>query len=467
MKEFLMAFTIYICLVPVAIVMYFYMYPKNWKTKNRILGVNNRKEFKEGNAAEFIDILNAAHRKQALVITVGIVIVSTIILFIPEMFVKMIASTLFVYVALILLAIPYALGNAEMKRYKKNLGILSENNIYADLKTVGSIHALNKPLLIVLNIIGLLILAAAVLIDTGVIPVSFAIFKGTFMVSTLILAFEFTNLILFPISFMVDNSRNEVICEDSNVNANYNRAKKKIFADMMILSTIINTAFSLICLLAFKFISSEMSSVLLVILYMFMLFGVIILFCSKKKKLEEKYSEYQGNLVEDDDDNWILGIFYYNPKDKKLNVEKRVGVGWTVNMAHPVGKILTVILALTVVGSLLSMVWIGLMGFTPIRIIEKDDSLICHQLWDEYTIKTNDILSVSSGDLSTLHAIRVAGTGMDNVAKGNFNVNDGEKCKLFLNPKVGKYIRIETSDQIYYISADTLEETEALLEHLQ
>ncbi|MGZ3919015.1 MAG: DUF5808 domain-containing protein [Bacteroidia bacterium] len=34
--------------------------------------------------------------------------------------------------------------------------------------------------------------------------------------------------------------------------------------------------------------------------------------------------------------NWILGIFYFNPKDKRLLPPKRISaMGWTVNFANP------------------------------------------------------------------------------------------------------------------------------------
>jgi uncharacterized membrane protein len=34
------------------------------------------------------------------------------------------------------------------------------------------------------------------------------------------------------------------------------------------------------------------------------------------------------------DDGWKAGMFYYNPSDPALFVEKRMGFGWTLNMAH-------------------------------------------------------------------------------------------------------------------------------------
>lgn len=37
-----------------------------------------------------------------------------------------------------------------------------------------------------------------------------------------------------------------------------------------------------------------------------------------------------------DPDNWIWGIFYYNPEDSRLLPPKKIKeLGWTVNFANP------------------------------------------------------------------------------------------------------------------------------------
>lgn len=43
--------------------------------------------------------------------------------------------------------------------------------------------------------------------------------------------------------------------------------------------------------------------------------------------------------VDDDDSNWIFGTFYYNPNDPSFFVQKRFGVGWTVNLGTTKGKV--------------------------------------------------------------------------------------------------------------------------------
>lgn len=57
--------------------------------------------------------------------------------------------------------------------------------------------------------------------------------------------------------------------------------------------------------------------------------------------------------VENDDEKWIYGFIYYNKEDPKLMVEKRLGMGWSMNMAQPLGKLITFLLVLITVGSLL------------------------------------------------------------------------------------------------------------------
>jgi len=57
--------------------------------------------------------------------------------------------------------------------------------------------------------------------------------------------------------------------------------------------------------------------------------------------------------IENDDEKWIYGFVYYNKEDPKLMVEKRLGMGWSINMAHTLGKVITIILVLITVGSLL------------------------------------------------------------------------------------------------------------------
>ena len=57
----------------------------------------------------------------------------------------------------------------------------------------------------------------------------------------------------------------------------------------------------------------------------------------------------------DNDQYWVGGVFYVNPNDPRLLVEKRFGVGWTFNFARPIGWWL--LIALLALPALLQVVF--------------------------------------------------------------------------------------------------------------
>jgi uncharacterized membrane protein len=47
-------------------------------------------------------------------------------------------------------------------------------------------------------------------------------------------------------------------------------------------------------------------------------------------------SEETKNRWHNDPDNWVWGMFYYNPEDPRLFLPKKIKeFGWTINFANP------------------------------------------------------------------------------------------------------------------------------------
>ncbi|PKR83366.1 DUF1648 domain-containing protein [Heyndrickxia camelliae] len=44
--------------------------------------------------------------------------------------------------------------------------------------------------------------------------------------------------------------------------------------------------------------------------------------------------------IDEDEEYWKGGLFYFNKNDPSIFVEKRFGVGWTINFAHPMGYLI-------------------------------------------------------------------------------------------------------------------------------
>lgn len=68
---------------------------------------------------------------------------------------------------------------------------------------------------------------------------------------------------------------------------------------------------------------------------------------SKEKPNEETLNQWHA-----DPDNWRLGIFYFNRKDKRIFPPKKIkALGWTVNFANPI-SILSIVLIVVLVYAL-------------------------------------------------------------------------------------------------------------------
>src|SRR5699024_5912056 len=52
----------------------------------------------------------------------------------------------------------------------------------------------------------------------------------------------------------------------------------------------------------------------------------------------------------DDDQYWKLGQFYFNKEDPTLFLEKRFGIGWTINWARPTAWLLLLMIILLAAG---------------------------------------------------------------------------------------------------------------------
>jgi len=58
-----------------------------------------------------------------------------------------------------------------------------------------------------------------------------------------------------------------------------------------------------------------------------------------------------GSVIDRDDDRyWKLGMFYFNSNDPSLFLEKRFGVGWTINFARPLVWIVFIVIIALAIG---------------------------------------------------------------------------------------------------------------------
>jgi uncharacterized membrane protein len=74
-----------------------------------------------------------------------------------------------------------------------------------------------------------------------------------------------------------------------------------------------------------------------------------------KIRNHQEDSERSKEQPVNDDDYWKLGFIYFNANDPSFTVEKRYGIGWTINFAHPLSwGLLLFIIAIVVISRFLS-----------------------------------------------------------------------------------------------------------------
>ena len=460
-----------VIMIPSILLLFLLEYPAKWRDKKYIFGVLNRADFMEEETLLRVDEIVSGCRKKAKLIFIISLILMVLFCFIPDFSIRLIVWTTFIFVDLILMVIPFAKGNSEMKSLKRELGIASEKGVvYTDLKGAGAIHALKKSRILVPNIIATVLFFVALLNDIGIVRLVGLIPEKNAYQARLMTGMTgvllFISFMLVPIAFMMDGIRNEVISEDSDVNANYNRAKKKNMADFIVLFTWINTAVILIMMIMMSIWDNQILYLAVYAIYMLAIMVGLFILAKRQKQIEKRYKK-ETSVEIDDDDNWILGQIYYNPDDKRLNITKRFGVGTTVNMAHPVGKIIGVLAILLVIFTFVELIYVGILSQTPMVLSVEDGNVICHQVKDDYSIPISDIDDIIlESDSSSLKLRKESGYDMEPKYKGKYSVDDESGCIAFLDLDTKTYITISAEGKKYYINAPSDEETQKIYNEL-
>lgn len=171
----------------------------------------------------------------------------------------------------------------------------------------------------------------------------------------LVLTMWVANVSIAMAKQQVDPSRQEASMQQ-------NRIFRRSWSAYIIVSSILLTVlFFVIGLSMMLQLSSK-----LIILSTFVLVGIMVFYSviltirlgqgGSRIRVNEEGEVVSGKLPRDEDQYWKLGQIYFNPKDPTIFLEKRFGVGWTVNFGRPIVYIgLLVLIGLPILISFLAM----------------------------------------------------------------------------------------------------------------
>ena len=457
----------FISFIGVAAFTRFKYYPSNVEKAKFIYGLRNRKEYYEDENKKTVLEIYDKYRRKFLKLSVIFVVIGALLFFLDNFTFKISLWTMWLTVAMVAIYMPYVFGNKELKTFKKTIQIKNEKKVIIDTKNTLS-YGMNKGIGFILPlIIGFVCMVIAVLFDMDIIGDNLSLSK-TYTYTIMIGTFYSISVLVYICSFIMDRMKNEVISEDSDVNLNYNRAKKRNYSNSLKCMLWINTVYIIVTLILIYFdLVNDLYILISTVVYMVFLFIGFGIYVLRDSKINSIYKK-ETNIEVDDDDYWIYGMFYFNPNDKRINVEKRNGFGTTVNFGTTVGKIVLFVLGLTIIGTIFAVGILGAYEVVPIDVKIEDGKVICHQLRDDYKIDIDDIKSVELLEkFKDLKATRTNGVGMPSLLKGNFNIKGEGAVKVFLNPENDHYIKITTENKTYYVSEAEDKDTEKTFDEIK
>lgn len=94
----------------------------------------------------------------------------------------------------------------------------------------------------------------------------------------------------------------------------------------------------------YNFNSMPIENLINIVILVSMLIFILIFIIIGQGGRNIKEDTENDDLYKNDDDKWILGMFYYNKNDPAFMVEKRVGIGSTINFANKKAVIIFILL---------------------------------------------------------------------------------------------------------------------------
>lgn len=441
---------------PILFLMYFLL--KNAGDRNNwCFGVTLTKEQKKHPTIVEIDVDYKKKMKNGMIV---MAIVPVITFFIPYMSIGFTIWMIWILLICFYPMVWYAQANTKVQKLKKERGWDRKSEVtYTDLKMI------SMP-----SIVKLTTFLPTLVLSAGAVVVSYVCFQeaGYSAFRICVITFAVCTILFYLSAIWTDRQRISVISEDSDTNMNFARAKKKVWKDFWVLSAWLNTAYTWSVVVAMCFRNSGMTVIIVgAIIYCVVIMGVAINLVKKLLEINEKYQDKRTiEDAADDDRYWPYGLFYYNKKDKHLMVENRMGTGTALNMATGVGKGTYVFASLCLLIIPVSCIWMIMLDFTPIQTSVENNTIVCQQLSVEYEIPIENIVEYEV--LSELPDMtKVNGNGMDHVYSGTFEIYRQGKVELFLNPQNDLYIKVITEDETYYISGDTNDETQAVIDMIE
>jgi hypothetical protein len=306
------------------------------------------------------------------------------------------------------------------------------------------------------------------------IPFAFSVWLTVWLKESGLMALGITamlTVVLFAfISAIFRNARTKVYSRNSDLNVSLNQAARSIWT-----YTFLSLAF--IEVLHFALVgyfllseSSELEQVWIAYPAVYTLIPIALIWNASRriKRIVDEAVEADGQTIySDGDEYWGNGFTYHNPNDRRVFVEKRIGIGMTVNTGTTAGKwfmgITLGIAAAVLIGVSFLLVHSELKP--PVLSISEE-----RQIEIDYVLYSIDFPAEAMLDIALVEELprgrRINGEATDTVARGHFNLDGLGKSRLYLFKNNPPYIRIQLADTYIFYNEKDPDQTRQVYERL-
>lgn len=352
--------------------------------------------------------------------------------------------------------LPFIKGNLQLHKLKKeqNWHLDEEGTTIVDLKvTLEEPNPLSKywflPAILLTCIPIIIDLCTLTNKDSNLLSLA---------TTTLVGLVTFLCPFLFHIAY---KTKQEIVSQDSLRNQTLTRIRRYNFGKCFIGLSYTNAVYTILFWLYINhYIDSIILFLIITLLYTFFLLWWVLRAEFKVRLAQQQFSiQSEDSLTTDEDCYWIYGLLYYNPNDKHLIVQKRVGLGTDMNYAKPAGKVLAVFIALVILAMPISAIGIIQSEFSPLLLTIDEDSITAKHFHTTYDIDFDDVKTVETWD-ELPDISKDNGTGFSTLCKGTYSIAGNGSCTVCFNPQNHLFIMItKKNGKKYVFSSSTDEKT--------
>jgi hypothetical protein len=163
-----------------------------------------------------------------------------------------------------------------------------------------------------------------------------------------------------------------------------------------------------------------------------------------KNNINLKTKQEQQIINRDDDRHYKFGIIYYNKNDPSLFVEKRIGIGATLNLARPIAKVIMSIIVLSIIATFVILMLTP--GMTKERKVDiTQDTIIVHGTWGP-DINKDQIIKVTLENKLPKILLKTNGADIKNKLFGMHKLEGYKNSALFIADKTKPFVAVYLKD---------------------